>query len=124
MTPYARVARRRKPGVPPSDRYAQFEALPEYQNAHFTDGKVEGDGTDRPFWSGPTAPPVIGSRVKIPMNNLGAGKVVGYFVEHNWLGLLVELDEKTRPEWHRRQCGEHPGPSHIFGVEFTAEEMP
>ena len=59
--------------------------------------------------------PKIGARVKIRMSHLGPGTVVGYFVEHGWLGVKVRLD--VPPDWHKEQ---HPGDPHalVFGAEL------
>lgn len=103
--------------------YSQYQTLPPYQRAVFKDGEDIDDGSGRPMWSGDSDPPEVGARVKVTLNGLGAGEVVGYFTEHGWLGLLVALDEKTRPAWHVKQCGTSPGPSHVFGIEFQAEEQ-
>lgn len=72
------------------------------------------------LWSGATAPPEIGESVTINFNGLGAGKVVGYFVEKGWLGLHVALDHN--PEWRRGQF-ERLGlpadrPASVFGAEI------
>ena len=53
-------------------------------------------------WSGTSNPPAMGARVKVHMNGLGYGKVVGYFAEYGWLGVLVRLSKpplggRTRP---------------------------
>jgi hypothetical protein len=104
----------------PTD-YTTMTTLPDYQIARFDGGKFVDDGTNRPRWGRQATPPAVGARVRITMNRLGAGIVTGYFVEANWLGLLVQLDNETRPEWHRQQNGPHPGPSHIFGPEFEPE---
>ena len=72
-------------------------------------------------WSGSTPPPARGTRVNIQMNNLGPGIVLGYFIEHGWLGVHVQLTKP--PLWFRRQEKEarrrfYPGQALVFGVEL------
>jgi len=72
-------------------------------------------------WSGKEPPPLIGARVAVPMNSLGAGVVLTYFFEYGWLGVTVLLDEATRPDWHRKQRGSDRR-AHVFGNEIRREE--
>jgi hypothetical protein len=103
--------------------YSRYDDIPDYQIANWQGDEVIDDGTGRPKWSAQkiATPPAMGTRVTKIMNNLGAGKVCGYFTEHGWLGLLVRLDERTRPEWHVKQCGTSPDLAHIFGPECEVE---
>jgi hypothetical protein len=101
--------------------YEHHDSIPPYQRVTFKDGEPNDDGSGRPRWSGDLEPPAIGTRVHKLLNNLGAGEVCGYFVEHGWMGILVYLDEKTRPAWHVKQCGTGSTPVHVFGVEFQLE---
>lgn len=71
-----------------------------------------------PKWSGKEPPPAVGARVLVRMNALGHGRVVGYFIEHGWLGVQVENLE-NRPEWHVRQNGERSY-CLVFGNEIEA----
>ena len=70
-------------------------------------------------WSGTMPIPAIGETVVINFNGLGSATVIGYVVEHGWLGLDTEL--KTIPTWHYRR---HPprterhGRAFCFGVEI------
>lgn len=48
-------------------------------------------------WSGPPAPPIVGARVFVHMNGFGHSTVVGYYVTHGYLGLIVRPD--ILPEW-------------------------
>jgi hypothetical protein len=64
--------------------------------------------------------PAIGDAVFVKENQLGAGKVVGYFVEGGFLGCEVALDK--RPEWHVEANGDrHPHPL-VFGVTLEKRE--
>jgi hypothetical protein len=78
-------------------------------------------------------PPAIGSRVKIVFNEFGPGEVMGYFVEHGFLGLYVKVDKLPawRVEQDKREAGElglgaSPGNPHrwvmVFGIEVEGEE--
>lgn len=90
------------------------------------------DGSDRDphapqiagLWSGDKhgfdRPPSIGTRVKVPMNALGAGVVEGYFVEAGFIGLYVQLDDDKRPAWHKKQNPENT-PAMVFGAEIGKE---
>lgn len=55
------------------------------------------------LWSGVGEPPQIGSRVEISINGIGPGTVKAYAVSDGYLGVMVEADEATRPEWHKQQ---------------------
>lgn len=70
------------------------------------------------LWSGAGDPPAVGDAVVVRMNQCGPGVVTGYLVQAGYLGVLVKLDEATRPDWHRKQ---HPDnrPSLAFGAELA-----
>ena len=67
-------------------------------------------------WSGGFEVPVIGERLRVKFNQLGAGTVAGYFVAHGYLGLRVDLDQQ--PEWHARQNPGQPW-AFVFGAEVA-----
>lgn len=69
------------------------------------------------LWSGKERPPAIGARVKINMNRLGTGTVENYFIEHNFLGVRVQLD--VQPAWHAKQRPSEPW-ALVFGNEIVA----
>lgn len=95
--------------------YQQFEHLPAYQTGQYCNGNpLTTAGVANWFNSAP--PPPIGARVLATFNRLGAGSVVGYFVEDNFLGLLVRLEDP--PAWHVEQNG-RDRKAHLFGPEFT-----
>jgi len=72
------------------------------------------------FWSNATFLPGIGERVQVNMNGLGAGEVVAYFKERQWIGVEVALDQQ--PDWHLKQTGRG---SHalVFGIEVAPEKQ-
>lgn len=95
--------------------YQQLENLPVYQTGQNCDGKsITTAGVANWFNSAP--PPPIGACVLATFNRLGAGSVVGYFVEDDFLGLLVRLEDP--PAWHVKQNG-RDRKAHLFGTEFT-----
>ena len=94
-------------------------ALPEgWIKAGFKEGEPVNEAAIK--WSGKGEPPAIGSVVKIKMNGLGEGLVKGYFVQDNWLGVLVELSDP--PDWWKKQnakfIAKGDSLSHIFGAEL------
>lgn len=65
-------------------------------------------------------PPAIGTKVAVPMNRMGQGVVVSYFIEYGFLGVTAKLDERYRPDWHRKQVSD--GLAMVFGVEIDRIE--
>lgn len=74
---------------------------------------------DTALWTGASEPPEVGSRVFLRLNNIGPGVVTGYGVFEGYLGVMVQADEKTRPDWHKYQNPDNPS-SVAFGVEIRA----
>lgn len=72
---------------------------------------------EHPMWSGVGCPPTIGERVVVRMNGCGPGVVVAYAVHEGYLGLMVRLDEETRPDFCRNQNPSNR-PSLVFGAEL------
>jgi hypothetical protein len=69
--------------------------------------------------------PAIGDVVRITFNGLGTGTVVSYFVEHQYAGVCVRLDND--PAWHVKQCrgSRWAGCALVFGAEIeTLREVP
>jgi hypothetical protein len=58
--------------------------------------------------------PAIGDIVNVRINRLRASRVVGYFTEHGFLGLLVK--PLAPPEWFVKQNGRF-SEAHVFGAE-------
>ncbi|MDD5510469.1 MAG: hypothetical protein PHI12_06655 [Dehalococcoidales bacterium] len=71
------------------------------------------------MWSGKKPLPKIGDKVTINFNQLGTGIVESYFIEDEWLGVRVRLDNE--PEWHKKQ---NPGRPYalVFGLELDPVE--
>ncbi len=65
-------------------------------------------------WSGGRIPR-IGEVVEVKINAIGAAVVESYFIEDNWLGLLVK--PSNPPEWYVRQKGADAS-CHVFGEEI------
>ncbi len=98
--------------------YRKMTEVPTYEAARYDDPKVATPANAAPgktLWGGQDAPPAIGSKVHVTMNGLGSGTVRGYFVEYDWLGILVELHNP--PAWWTKQNPQRPL-AHIFGIEF------
>lgn len=91
----------------------KLSSLPEWQQIVWADGKiVNRDAPNK--WGGKIAPPTIGDDVIVGVNNIGAGKVLSYFNEEGFLGVLVQ--PANPPEWYRKQNGSKP--CHVFGAEL------
>jgi hypothetical protein len=71
-----------------------------------------------PRWSGVNPPPAIGEIVNVRINGVGPSKVIGHFVDGDWLGLLVKPFDP--PGWFVRQNG-YDASCHVFGAEIGAE---
>ena len=99
--------------------YQEYQEVPPYEPAVYKDGMpiVADDG--KLIWAGKVPPPPIGEKVRVSMNSLGNGDVVGYFSLEGYLGLRVKLDNP--PEWYVKQNkGNVVG--QIFGPEFKPLE--
>lgn len=94
--------------------------LPAFEFAVFKDGKAVPSTNNLPRWSGVNSPPVAGEIANVNGNGIGPAKVVGYFVEGGWLGLLVK--PFNPPEWFVRQNG-YDARCHVFGAEIGAEPV-
>lgn len=96
--------------------YQEFAELPDYvPGVRDENGKpLEGDPAGPARWFNPEPPPAVGARVRANFNKLGYAKVIGYFVEELYLGLLVEFEDP--PEFFKKQNKVNKG--HLFGPEF------
>lgn len=66
-------------------------------------------------WSGKFSLPLIETRVKSLINNLGTGKVVGYHVQAGYIAVQVKLDES--PKWRDIQLRRnYPNVKHIEDI--------
>ncbi len=73
-------------------------------------------------WSGKMLVPTIGDKVTVTINGFGLGTIVGYFIEHDWLGVYVKLDDP--PSWwveQQERRAEHPGRIAGCAMAFGAE---
>lgn len=103
--------------------YRTFTECPSYEQVERDpSGMPRNQAPGRTLWGGEAPPPAIGTRIRVTMNSLGPGTVRGYFIEYDWLGLLVELHDP--PEWWIKQNGTYPRHTrlaHIFGIEFKPQ---
>jgi hypothetical protein len=68
------------------------------------------------LWSNKKPLPSIGEKVTINFNGLGTGTVDSYFMEGEWLGIAVRLDNE--PDWHKKACPDFPY-AMVFGAEIA-----
>ena len=60
--------------------------------------------------------PAVGSEVNVKINGIGRSKVLKYFVEHGFIGLVVQ--PQNPPTWYIKQNGADE-PCHVFPAEVT-----
>lgn len=72
------------------------------------------------LWSGMKPIPSIGEVVHCYMNSIGDVRIIGYFNEHGYFGVLAEAI--SPPEWLRRQNPEG-NPTHLFGCDFDPRRV-
>ena len=60
--------------------------------------------------------PAVGTEINVAINSIGKAKVLKYFVEHGFIGLLVQ--PLNPPTWYAKQNGEDE-PCHVFPAEVT-----
>ena len=102
--------------------YKELTEVPAYEKPIWGDDqrRIPSD-TGLPLWSCVNPPPAIGQCVNVMMNGIGPARVTGYFVEGDWLGLLVlPLDP---PEFLIRQLG-YNKVGHCFGAEIAPDTIP
>ena len=63
--------------------------------------------------------PAVGSEVNVKINGIGRSKVLKYFVEHGFIGLVVQ--PQNPPTWYIKQNGDDP--CHVFPAECTEFEV-
>tara|TARA_B100000214_G_C23541082_1_gene434063 strand:+ start:38 stop:367 length:330 start_codon:yes stop_codon:yes gene_type:complete len=60
--------------------------------------------------------PKVGDEVNVTINGIGRSIVLKYFVEHGFIGLLVQ--PQNPPTWYVKQNGADE-PCHVFPAECT-----
>ena len=58
--------------------------------------------------------PAVGSEVEVKINGIGRSIVLKYFVEHGFIGLVVQ--PQNPPTWYIKQNGAD-APCHVFPAE-------
>jgi hypothetical protein len=94
--------------------------LPQWERVGVDAAGIPLPSTGKARWMGYDDPPAIGVTVTAKVNSLGDGVVTGYFVEHDYLGVIVRLGE-DRPDWHIEQRKGDPM-VHLFGPEIMAAD--
>lgn len=79
-------------------------------------------------WGSDKAIPAVGSEVNVAINGIGRSKVLKYFVEYGFIGLLVQ--PLNPPTWYLKQnASENDSdlydwqPCHVFPAECTELEV-
>ena len=67
-----------------------------------------------PQWISRKAIPAVGETINVRINSIGASVVKKYFVEHGFLGLLVQ--PINPPSWYIKQNGVDE-PCHVYPAE-------
>lgn len=65
-------------------------------------------------WMAKKQIPLIGSEVEVKINGIGRSVVKKYFVEHGFIGLVVQ--PQNPPTWYIKQNGADE-PCHVFPAE-------
>jgi len=102
-------------------KYKEFAELPDFELVVPQNGYDMSLAPSRARWSGSCPPPPVGAIVFVRMNRIGASQVIGYFVEDNWLGLLIKPIDP--PDWFVRQNG-YNAKGHVFGAEIEPGKVP
>ena len=71
-------------------------------------------------WGSNKSIPAVGSEVNVAINGIGRSKVLKYFVEYGFIGLLVQ--PLNPPTWYLKQNGADE-PCHVFPAECTELEV-
>jgi len=64
--------------------------------------------------------PTVDSEVNVKINGIGRSKVLKYFVEHGFIGLLVQ--PLNPPTWYIKQNGANE-PCHVYPAECLELEV-
>jgi hypothetical protein len=65
-------------------------------------------------WVSTNAIPQVGEEVNVKINGIGRSKVLKYFVEYGFIGLIVQ--PMSPPQWYVKQNGAGE-PCHVFPAE-------
>lgn len=65
-------------------------------------------------WASDRAIPAVGSEVNVKINGIGRSKVLKYFVEYGFIGMIVQPFDP--PAWYIKQNGAEE-PCHVFPSE-------
>lgn len=65
-------------------------------------------------WGSDQSIPAVGSEVNVKINGIGRSKVLKYFVEYGFIGMLVQPFDP--PAWYIKQNGADE-PCHVFPAE-------
>jgi len=97
--------------------YQEYQEVPAYVQAVWGEDKLVANKGDALVWANKDgqAPPKVGEKIRVHMNNLGNAEVVGYFSQEGFLGLRVKFSDP--PEWYVKQNKGNPV-GHIFGPEW------
>ncbi len=86
-----------------------------YMNGLESFPEVDGDTVK---WSGNFIPE-IGETVLARTNNIGPAKVLGFYLEHGWAGVIVKPNNP--PQWYINQNGKDT-PCGLFGAQIAQIE--
>jgi hypothetical protein len=102
------------------DTYTELAELPAYRRQGEHEDYETFSKSAALKWSGAGLPPAIGETVLVRINRIGPSKVLRYFYEHGWLGVLVL--PINPPQWYRKQNG-FGGACHVFGAEIGERQQ-
>lgn len=83
------------------------EVQPPKKETYFEFDSLSYGGSDNPI-------PAVGTMLMVKMNGIGKATVLKYFVEHGYIGMIVQPVEP--PEWYVKQNGADE-PCHVFPAE-------
>lgn len=95
-------------------KYQEFDVPPPFEHAAIRN-RVVVKSSGLPRWSNGQQPPPIDEIVDVTINRIGLARVIGYFVESGYLGLLVKPIDP--PAWFTAQNG-FDATAHVFGAEI------
>lgn len=124
-----RELRAHQPGCTPPQKF--FIDRPKSTRKKIGDGHAEyvtAEGI-RLAWSGSMPLPEVGDKITITMNSIGPARVMGYFMEGGYLGVMTKA--LRPPKWLREQRKEEASRTDMpqwwrdgIGCEFGTEIEP